>query len=473
MNRHIVPLSGEIHATVTVPGSKSDSARALICAALANGTSELVGVSRSDDTELMIGALRSLGVTIETVELETLEGGGSSGVLAESSDRSADVRRGASERALRVPTERTLRVHGGEWTPNDDTTTTLSVGAAGTTARFLLPLLATTPGVDRVLTGDARLCERPFGDLFVALRSLGADLTELGAPGCLPVRVRGVALQGGKADVSGRTSSQFLSGLLLSASRFSDGLELRWTEARGSASYVDLTRHAIERFGGRIEVSDGAEPVFRVAGRPLVAQRVRIDGDASGASYFWSLAAVCGGTVTIENLRSHSVQGDVRYADLLERMGCKLTREHRGELQALSVKGPDDGLRAIEADLRELPDTAQTIAVVSAFARGTSRWTGLHSLPYKETDRLGALVSELSRLGITARATSDSIEVVGGRPGPGRIETHGDHRMAMAFAVAGARVPGVVIENSHVVTKSMPDFWALFSQIGVESHAGE
>lgn len=448
VRRVVIPCPGPVTGTVVLPGSKSDSARAIIAAALADGESILHGVSRSDDTSALLDALARIGVDLRRV------------VGAEGETGTWEVRgRGGS------------LVRGAE---SAGTPIELDVGLGGTNARFLLPVLAASPGVDVVLTGEPRLCERPMDELFRALRTLGADLEEVGAPESLPVRIRGRAMDGGRVVVSGRLSSQFVSGLLLAGSLFRHGLVIDWIEGRGSASYVEMTRSVLGRFGREVEsrpAPNGRE--FRIAGGALSPTEYAVDGDASGASYFWALAAVTGGRIVVENLRHDTVQGDLRFVGALEAMGCRVELGREDGRDWVAVDGSQATLAAIDVDLSDLPDTAQTLAVVAAFAEGTSDLRGLHSLPYKETDRLAALTTELGRVGIDAQSDESTLRVVGGQPHGASIATYRDHRMAMSFAVLGARVPGVTIEDAGVVSKSMPDFWERLESVGVKSHARE
>lgn len=432
--------------TVVLPGSKSDSARAIISAALADGVSVLRGVSRSDDTTALLDSLARVGV-------ELRRGGD-----VEEDPGAWEIRGGALARDGGIP----------------EGPIELDVGLGGTNARFLLPVLAASPGVDVVLTGEPRLCERPMDELFRALRALGADLEEVGPPESLPVRIRGRQLEGGRITVSGRLSSQFVSGLLLSGPLFRDGLVIDWIDGRGSASYVEMTRSVLGRFGREV-TSDPAPSgrEFRVAGGALTPAEYSVDGDASGASYFWALAAVTGGRVVVENLRHDTVQGDLRFVGALESMGCGVELGRDDGRDWVAVDGSQAPLTAIDVDLSDLPDTAQTLAVVAAFADGASDLRGLHSLPYKETDRLAALTTELGRVGIDAQSDESTLRVVGGHPRGASIATYRDHRMAMAFAVLGARVPGVTIEDAGVVSKSMPDFWERLESLGVKSDARE
>jgi len=251
---------------------------------------------------------------------------------------------------------------------------------------------------------------------------------------------------------------------MLSASLFDAPLELRIDGEVPSQSFVDLTVSVLESFG--VEVS-GNERGYRVSNDRPRCTEYRVDGDGAGASYFWGAAAVTGGRVRVHNIAADSAQGDVLFVDALEAMGCGVRRQD----DWIEVEGPVK-LRATDVDLSALPDTAQTLAVVAAFAEGTTRIRGLETLPHKETDRLSAVVTELAGAGIVARADADSLTVEGGAPSSTTVRTYGDHRMAMAFSLLGARVEGVRIEDPAVVAKSFPSFWERMRSIGIDSDGG-
>lgn len=414
------PVSGPINASVTLPGSKSITNRALLLAALAEGDSRLISPLHSDDTFYMVSALRELGVLIE----ETSGGD--------------------------------FLVHGtgGKLQAPDKI---IFLGNSGTTVRFLTAAACLAPaGTDVVLDGVARMRERPIRDLLGALLTLGVNAESVNGHGCPPVRVRGGSgLPGGSCRLRGDVSSQFLTALLQVAPYAAQDVQIEIIEELISKPYIDITQSVMRSFGVEMQ-NDAYRRLTVEAGQRYAGREYAIEADASNASYFLAAAAVTGGSVTLENLGSESIQGDVRFVDVLERMGCSVVRGEK-----LSLTGPTQ-IRGIEADLTAIPDTAQTLAVVAAFADGPSHLTGLASLRVKETDRLKAITTELSKLGVCVDEGRDDWTITPPLDGiyiGTEIDTYDDHRMAMSFAVAGLRIPGITINDPGCVAKTFPDFW--------------
>jgi 3-phosphoshikimate 1-carboxyvinyltransferase len=413
---------GALSARVRVPGSKSVSNRALLIAALAAGTSRLRGGLDSDDTRAMRNALTDLGSRVETHP----------GVWQV-------VGRGGRLSAPAAP---------------------LDVGNSGTTARFLTAAAALADG-PVVIDGNARMRERPIRDLVDALARLGARCQILGRDGCPPVRVEGGGLPGGAASIDARTSSsQFVSALLLAAPYAKTDVVLTLVgEQVVSRPYVDLTLQAMAAFGA--DAGWESRGVLRVAaGRIYRARDYAIEADASAAAYPFCAAAIAGGRVRVEGIAPDSLQPDFRLLAILERMGCRVDR---GDDWA-EVEGPPQ-LRAVDVDMNDLPDAALALAVVALFADGPSHIRNVPNLRIKETDRLAALETELRRLGADARAGEADLVIA---PGPLRgacVRTYDDHRMAMAFALAGLRVPGVAIQDPGCVSKTWPDYFEMLERL--------
>jgi 3-phosphoshikimate 1-carboxyvinyltransferase len=342
--------------------------------------------------------------------------------------------------------------------------TTIDVGPAGTTMRFLTALCAAIPGIDVTLRGSERMHLRPIGDLVNALRQAGATIDYLLHENCPPLRIRSTSpLLGRGISLNGSTSSQFISALLLSSPLFADGLDVTIEGTQISTSYIDMTIQSIADFG--VEVfHDNYQRFYVSSGQTFYARDYRVEGDASGASYLWALAAVSGGSITVENINPSSAQGDIQFPTLLERMGCSVHTNDR----SITVSGTKE-LRAIEADMTLMPDTAQTLATVAACAQGTTVIRGLSTLKVKETDRIEAMRTELSKMGIHADTGPDYIAVHGGTPKPARIATYDDHRMAMSFAILAARTGTIHITDPKVVEKSFPDFWSTLAFLGIRS----
>jgi 3-phosphoshikimate 1-carboxyvinyltransferase len=310
-----------------------------------------------------------------------------------------------------------------------------------------------------------------MADGIAALRSLGASVVEEGEPGHLPVVVGGrprpaasasaTAAPATELTVAGDASSQFLSGLLLVAPALAGGLRLAVTGELVSRPYVDMTVAVLQAFGAEVAVEIGATPAgasspptWTVAGTGYRATRYRIEPDASAASYFFAAAAVCGGRVTIEGLGTGSLQGDLGFVDVLARMGCRVEQTP----SSTTVTGTGE-LAGVDVDMRELSDTAPTLAVVAAFARTPTRLRGIGFIRRKESDRIGDVVRELRRCGIVADEEPDGLVVHPGAPQPARVATYDDHRMAMSFALLGLRAPGIEIADPGVVAKTFPGYW--------------
>ena len=407
---------GPFHGTIRPPGSKSITNRALVCAALAQAESTLTGALDSDDTRVMIDCLRQLGIPIEAHEEGTrlvVQGCGGS-----------------------IP----------------ETQAELFVGNSGTTIRFLTALTALGHGTYR-LDGIERMRQRPIGDLVSALKQLGADVTCESPGGCPPVIVRARGLRGGRVTIRGDISSQFLSGLLMACPLAESDVEIMVAGALVSRPYVEMTLRVMESFGIAVPCSDLSQ--FLIRGQQTYRGcGYAIEPDASAASYFWGAAAVAGGGVTVEGLSADALQGDVRFVNCLEQMGCVIRREPA----SISVEGRP--LRGIDIDMNAISDTVQTLAVVALFADGPTTIRNVAHIRHKETDRIGDLARELRKLGATVEDRADGLTIT---PGPLRgaaIDTYNDHRMAMSFALAGLRIPGVVIRDPGCTAKTYPSFFA-------------
>lgn len=409
----VEPLTSPPDAVVRVPGSKSLTNRALVCAALADGTSTITGALVADDTDAMIVALSELGITIEA-EATMLQVEGAGG---------------------RVP----------------DGPAELHARLSGTTSRFLAPLLAAGAGPYR-LDGSEPLRARPMGPMIEALRTLGTAVVEEGEPGHLPITISGAA-RGGRVELAGHVSSQFLSGLLLAGPLFPDGVAVHLTTPLVSLPYVELTRSVMRAFGATVDATT-VEP-----GR-YVATAYAVEPDASAASYFFAAAAITGGRVTVEGLGRDALQGDVAFVDVLERMGAEVFRDDT----STTVRGTGS-LRGITVDLADHSDTAQTLAAVAVFAEGPTTITGIGFIRGKETDRIAETVANLRRCGIDATEDPDGMTIRPGTPTAAAIQTHDDHRMAMGFALLGLRVPGIDILDPLCVTKTYPQFFADLEQL--------
>ena len=408
------PVAQPVRAVIRPPGSKSITNRALIIAALTEDRVRLTGVLDSVDTQVMIESLRRLGW---------------------------DVRHKAAEAVLELT--------GRQQAPRD---CSLWLENSGTSIRFLTALCAVLPAGTRTrLDGNARMRERPIQPLVDALHSWGADVRCELPTGCPPVVVAGGGLSGGEVSVAGDLSSQYLSALLMVAPCAQGDVTIRVTGPLVSRPYIEMTLRVMREFGA--EVSEPAANEFRITAGGYRGREYAIEPDASAASYFFAAAAVTGGKVTVEGLSRSSLQGDVRFVEVLEQMGC------RAEWGGDSVTVHGGPLVGVDVDMNDISDTAQTLAVVAPFATGPTRIRGVAHMRHKETDRVAALVTELRKLGLTVEEHPDGLTI---HPGPLRgasISTYDDHRMAMSFAVLGLRQPGIVIENPECTSKTYPRFF--------------
>lgn len=413
--RAIRPLDRPPDANVSVPGSKSITNRALLLAALAEGRSELTGVLFSDDTRYMVSALRTLGVAVE-----------------------------ADEQSRRL----TIDGCAGRWPARE---AQLFVGNAGTAMRFLAAALCLGHG-RYVIDGSARMRERPIDDLVDALRQLGVTI-HCSTAGTPPVVVEARGLPGGTTELSAERSSQFLSALLMVTPYAHDDVRIRLRGDVIAQPYVQMTLDMMSQWGvGHLR--DGWREFSAASDQRYRPRTYAIEPDASSAHYFWAAAALTNGSVTVEGLSLDSLQGDVRFGLLLQDMGAAFAPQGTG----LKLIGPTQ-LDGIEADLNAFSDTAPTLAVLAPFCRGPVRIRNVAHLRWQESDRLHAVATELGRLGGRVRELDDGLEI---EPSPlhgGDVHTYDDHRIAMAFALVGLKVPGVRILDPGCTAKTFPGYF--------------
>lgn len=417
----MVPTAGPVDADVTVPGSKSITNRALLIAALADGTSTLTGALDSDDTRYMAGALRALGLGVahdEEALTFTVGGGGGAFPAAE-----AD----------------------------------LFVGNSGTSMRFLAAAVALGRGRYR-LDGVPRMRERPIAPLIDALNGLGADVRSESGDGCPPVVVTAAGLRGGSVTMPGDRSSQYFSALLMAAPYARDDVTITVEGDLVSKPYMVITSAVMRAFGVTAEIDDQHWRTFRVpAGQRYTARAYAIEPDASNASYFFAAAAVTGGRVRVPGLGQGSTQGDLGFVRVLEAMGATVTMTDT----STEVTGPPVGaLRGVDLDLNAISDTAQTLAAIAPFADGPTTIRGVGHMRLKETDRVAALATELRRLGQEVDERPDGLRITPRPIVPATVATYDDHRMAMSFAITGLASGGVSIADPDCVRKTFPDFFA-------------
>jgi len=427
----VVPINHPLSASVRVPGSKSLTNRALLIAALASGQTRLTNALFSDDSRYFANALKTLGFDVQLDEANhemTVTGLGG-----------------------KIPAAKAE----------------LYIGNAGTAARFLTAFLTLGHG-EYMLDGDARMRERPIGDLVEALTQLGAILSPLSLwerdgvrEICPPLKITASGLPGGRTQLAGDISSQFLSALLMVAPYAQSPVEIELTTQLNSKPYVDMTLAVMQDFGVKVERRGYQSFTIPIANYQLPLTHYRIESDASAASYFFAAPAICGGTVKVENISRNSVQGDIAFLNVLQQMGCTVEETDN----CILVTGHSE-LHGVDVDLRDIPDTAQTLAAIAPFADTPTRIRGIASARFKETDRIHAACTELARLGVRLEEHEDGMTIYPCSTfKPSNVQTYNDHRMAMAFSLIGLRFDGITIENPSCVSKTFPNFFEVLEAL--------
>lgn len=417
----VIPQIRPLNGRVAVPSSKSYTVRALLMAAISEGTTVIHKPLDSDDSRYMLEALKKIGY----------ETGGSFASGLEIGER------------LGISTNEVE----------------LNIGNAGTAMRFLAGFLCFTPG-RFLLTGDERMKQRPIGDLADALYRIGGEIEYAEREGYPPLRIRGKKIRGGfEVPISGAASSQFVSSLMLAAATLNSGLDVRIVSAV-SRPYLAITRDILEKFG--VAVEEPEPDLLRVRATRVQRESYTVEGDYSSASYWIAAAAVTGGEITIDRLERDSAQGDKRFLEVAETLGCEVRWNDDG---SVTVTGPER-LRGGKFDLNDAPDVVPTLAAIAPAAAEPIEITNVANLRIKESDRLAVLAAELRKLGAIVEEWEDGLSI---QPGwsaePASIATHGDHRIAMSFAIAGLARGGVTIENEQVVSKSYPRFWKTLDEL--------
>jgi 3-phosphoshikimate 1-carboxyvinyltransferase len=415
-------VAGELSA----PPSKSYTHRAVILASLAAGETTIENPLLSDDTLYTINACRTLGADI-ALQDKRLRITGTGGQI----------------RVARAKQK-------------------IFAGNSGSTIRMVAPLVALSQ-TKVILDGDGRLRQRPIGDLLSALQSLGVSARSLNNNGCPPIEIQGGKLAGGEVTITGLASSQHISALLMIAPYTENGLKIKIAGGLRSRPYLDITLDAMRAFGVEAVNQDYKELSVQ-GGQKYQARRYRIEGDYSSASYFLAAGAIGGKPITVNNLKPDSVQGDKYLLNILSQMGCSV--DYQKEQVTISRR---DALKAITADMGDYPDIVPTVAVVAAYARGKTEITNIAHLRFKESDRLKLTAAELSKMGIRADVSNNSLIIHGGKPKGAEIEAHADHRLAMSFAIAALFADGTsIINGAESVTKSYPQFFADLAKLGAK-----
>jgi 3-phosphoshikimate 1-carboxyvinyltransferase len=410
-----------LKADVSLPGSKSITNRALLLSSLAEGNTRLSNFLFSDDTIFMAKALEQAGVSLEMNKEKNL-----------------------------------CCVSGGSLPAGE---LSVFLGNAGTAMRFLTSYFTLGEGKFR-LDGDERMRQRPIKDLLDALTQLGCDIESENSDGCPPVRLISRGMPGGECRVAGKYSSQYISSLLMASPYSRKGVTVRTDGSLSSGPYVDMTLAMMNQFSFQCE-RDGYRE-FRIRrGNYLSPVEYLIEPDASSSSYFLAGAAVLGGEITVHGLGSRSIQGDVRFAMVLEKMGCSV------EMGPDSIKLASDGkLNGISVDMNDIPDMVPTLAVSALFAEGPTIIKNVPNLRIKESDRLSALSAELKKIGAGVVENVDGIEIFpASRYNRTVLNTYNDHRLAMSFSIAGLKIDGIEIDNPYCVSKTFPDFFFYFGRV--------
>lgn len=419
----IPTVDGPVSGTVKLPGSKSYTNRVLPLAALASGRSTIHGVLDSDDTRYMVAALEQLGIDVSADwSAETVEVSGADGSIPNPS---------------------------GE----------LFLGNSGTSMRFLAAVAALGHGRYR-LDGVERMRSRPVGPLLEGLQALGVNALSEAGNGCPPVVIETIGIEGGPVTMNGSLSSQYFTALAMVMPYATSPVDLRVEGDLVSKPYLDITASAMAAFGVTLN-HENFERFWVTPGQRYSGREYDVEPDASSASYFFALAAVTGGSITVRGLPWTSAQGDLKFVEVLERMGCTVERG-----ADLTVIGPDR-LSGVDIDMNAISDTVMSLAAIAPFASGPVTIRNVEHIRHKETDRISAIATELGKMGIQIDERADGLTIHPGSPEPAVVETYDDHRMAMAFAITGTRAAGIRIQDPGCVSKTVPRFWdILFPLLG-------
>lgn len=423
-NYYQVPtIAGPLNFTVAVPGSKSLTNRALLIAALCDREVRLSNVLFSDDTRHFMDCLINLGFKVESdAKAKTVLIQGNNGVIPK---RKAAV----------------------------------NVGSAGTAARFLTALLATSPG-EYLVEASPQMAARPMKPLLDALKSLGAQFEFLDRPDCLPFRVKGAGSPEGAVALEAGISSQFLSALLIVGCLGKTGLEIEILGEPAAKPYIEMTIRMMADFGVKVETDDFRK--FKVAPQCYMGKDYSIEPDVSNACYFWAMAVLTGGSALVKDVPLDSLQGDLGFLKVLKGLGARIGDKKGG----VYIEGPAGGVfPGIEADLSATPDQTMTLAALAPYASSPTVIRNIGLIRFHESNRIAAIINELRRMGIQAKELDDGIIIHPGQPHSAEIETYDDHRMAMAFALTGLKTPGIRIKNPGCTKKTFENYFELFDRI--------
>ena len=427
-------LQKQLKMNVTVPGSKSETNRALLLSSLSDGVCRLKGVQFSDDSRHFLSSLQSLGFSVEIREAEKevmLRGEGG-----------------------RIP-QKTGEIH---------------VGSAGTAARFLTAMLSFSEGNYRINCSE-QMAGRPMEELFVCLEQMGAEFAYLGEKYHLPVEVRGIFLRDASEttkipdeislDIS--RSTQYLSALMLTASMLKKTLSVRIISEKKKGSYIEITRQMLSQFGVKTEFSENGAYIIHGEDIPS-AREYEIEPDVSGACYFYGAAALTGGETIVRGVHPDLMQGDMKFLEVLRDMGCEIKDSPEGMI----LKGPENGLSGVDVMMNDFSDQALTLASMAPFAKSPVTIRGIAHIRNQECDRVNAIVTNLRALGVAVEELEDGVRIAPAKDGEihgAEIETFGDHRVAMAFTLPGLLIPGVVIKDPGCCRKTFENYFEIWDSI--------
>ncbi|MDB2385732.1 3-phosphoshikimate 1-carboxyvinyltransferase [Shewanella sp.] len=424
MNQLRLAPINKMHGTINIPGSKSISNRALLLATLAQGTTTLTNLLDSDDIRYMLASLKQLGVNYRLSSNNTV-----------------------------------CEVDGLAGTLSSDSAQTLFLGNAGTAMRPLCAALTLGSG-EFTLTGEPRMEERPIGDLVDSLRQLGADVSYLKNDGFPPLTINATGLSGGDVEIAGDLSSQFLTALLMVAPLAKGDVNINIKGELVSKPYIDITLALMAQFGVKVINHNYASFTIKTGQRYVSPEKLLVEGDASSASYFLAAGAIKGGEVKVTGVGKLSIQGDIKFADVLAKMGAQI------EWGDDYIIARGSTLSAVDLDMNHIPDAAMTIATAALFATGTTHIRNIYNWRIKETDRLAAMATELRKVGAIVDEGHDYISVTPPeQPHTANIDTYNDHRMAMCFSLLAFADCGITINEPECTSKTFPDYFKQFNAL--------
>ena len=421
---HVKPIKGPVHLSLSVPGSKSITNRALLLAALADGTSTLYGTLFSEDSRHFLSCLQELGFPVTIDEEHCIV---------------------------------TVTGYGGNIPKKE---ASIYVGSAGTAARFLTAMLGFSNGIYH-LDASEQMRKRPMKPLLDALASIGSHITYHGAEGCFPFTITGSSCNKNSIEINIGNSSQFLSALLMSAPLMPNGLSITLVGEKHSLSYVNITTHMMKQFGCQVETQKKGHYIIP-AHQNYHPQNYQIEPDMSAACYFYALAPLLGGSVQVSHIHLDSMQGDIQFLTILEQMGCSLIDSDKGILLKCDMPRTYPGF---DIDLSSCSDQTMTLAALAPFASSPVTIRNISHIRLQESNRIEAILTELTRMGITCKELTDGIFIEPGMPNSALIETYNDHRMAMAFSLIGLLVPGIIIQNPACCKKTFETYFDILDTI--------